>query len=40
VFKLKRDEAGIIVKHKAHLVAHSFVQREGIDFDDTFTPMA
>jgi hypothetical protein len=40
VFKLKRDEAGTIVKHKARLVARSFVQREGIDFDDTFTPMA
>jgi hypothetical protein len=36
VFKLKRDEDGAIVKHKAHLVAHSFVQREGIDFDNTF----
>jgi hypothetical protein len=40
VFKLKRDEAGVIVKHKAHLVARGFVQREGIDFDDTFTPVA
>jgi hypothetical protein len=40
VFKLKRDEAGTIVKHKARLVARSFVQREGIDFDNTFTPMA
>jgi hypothetical protein len=40
VFKLKRDEAGAIVKHKAHLVARGFVQREGINFDDTFTLMA
>jgi hypothetical protein len=40
VFKLKRDEAGAIVKHKARLVACSFVQREGIDFDDTFAHMA
>jgi hypothetical protein len=40
VFKLKRDEAGAIVKHKAHLVAHGFMQREGIDFDDIFTPVA
>jgi hypothetical protein len=40
VFKLKRDEAGAIVKHKAHLVARDFVQREGIDFDNTFTPVA
>jgi hypothetical protein len=40
VFKLKRDEAGVIVKHKARLVARGFMQREGIDFDDTFTPVA
>jgi hypothetical protein len=40
VFKLKRDEAGAIVKHKARLVARGFMQREGIDFDDTFAPVA
>jgi hypothetical protein len=40
VFKLKRDEAGAIIKHKARLVARGFVQREGIDFDDTFAPVA
>jgi hypothetical protein len=40
VFKLKRDEVGAIVKHKAHLVARGFMQREGIDFDDTFAPVA
>jgi hypothetical protein len=40
VFKLKRDEVGAIVKHKARLVARGFMQREGIDFDDTFAPMA
>jgi hypothetical protein len=40
VFKLKRDEAGAIVKHKARLVARGFVQQEGIDFDYTFTPVA
>jgi hypothetical protein len=40
VFKLKRDEAGAIVKHKACLVACSLVQWEGIDFDDTFALVA
>jgi hypothetical protein len=40
VFKLKRDEAGAIIKHKARLVARGFMQREGIDFDDTSAPMA
>jgi hypothetical protein len=40
VFKLKRDEADAIIKHKAHLVACGFVQWEGINFDDTFTHVA
>jgi hypothetical protein len=40
VFKLKRDEARAIVKYKARLVARGFVQREGIDFEDTFAPVA
>jgi hypothetical protein len=40
VFKLKRDEVGAIVKHKARLVARGFLQQEGIDFDDAFAPMA
>jgi hypothetical protein len=40
VFKLKRDEADAIVKHKARLVARDFSQQEGIDFDDAFAPVA
>jgi hypothetical protein len=40
VFKLKKDEVGAIIKHKARLVARDFVQWEGIDFDYTFTPVA
>jgi hypothetical protein len=40
VFKLKRDEAGAIVKHKACLVARGLVQWEGIGFDDTFALVA
>ena len=40
VFKLKRDEVGAIVKHKARLVARDFLQQEGIDFDDAFAPVA
>jgi hypothetical protein len=40
VFKLKRDEIGVIIKHKARLMARGFLQREGIDFDDAFTPVA
>jgi hypothetical protein len=40
VFKLKRDEVGAIIKHKAHLVARGFLQRERIDFDNVFAPVA
>jgi hypothetical protein len=40
VFKLKKDKLGAVIKHKAWLVARSFVQQEGIDYDDAFTPVA
>jgi hypothetical protein len=40
VFKLKRDEVGAIIKHNARLVAQGFLQREGINFDDAFAPVA
>ena len=34
------DENGIVVKNKARLVAKGYCQQEGIDFDDTFDPVA
>jgi hypothetical protein len=40
VFKLKRDEVGAIIKHKARLLARGFLQREGINFNDAFAPVA
>jgi hypothetical protein len=40
VYKLKRNEAGEIVKHKTRLVARGFVQQEGIDFDEVFALVA
>jgi hypothetical protein len=40
VFKLKRDEVGAIIRHKARLVARGFLQREGINFDNAFAPVA
>ena len=40
VYKVKRDEHGAIVKYKARLVAHGFVQRESIDFEEVFAPVA
>lgn len=39
VFKLKRDAAGNIVKHKARIVAKGYVQRKGVDFEEIFAPV-
>ena len=40
VFKLKRNEHGAIVKHKAHLIAKGYVHKQGVDFDEVFAPVA
>ena len=40
MYKVKRDELGAIVKHKARLVTRGFIQREGIDFEEVFAPVA
>ena len=40
MYKVKRDERSAIVKHKARLVVRGFVQREGIDFEEVFAPVA
>ncbi|TFY76187.1 hypothetical protein EWM64_g7826 [Hericium alpestre] len=40
VFKIKHDAAGAISKYKARLVAQGFSQIPGIDFTDTFAPVA
>lgn len=40
VFKNKLDENGIIFLNKARLVAQGYNQEEGIDFEETFAPVA
>ncbi|KAD0942788.1 hypothetical protein E3N88_43529 [Mikania micrantha] len=40
VFRNKTDENGQIIKKKARLIVQGFSQEEGIDYDETFAPVA
>ncbi|WVZ75586.1 hypothetical protein U9M48_023625, partial [Paspalum notatum var. saurae] len=40
VFKNKQGENGMVVRNKAKLVAQGFYQKEGIDYEETFAPVA
>ena len=40
IFKNKQDENGIVVRNKARLVAQGYSQVEGIDFGETYAPVA
>jgi hypothetical protein len=40
VLKAKKDAASNIVCYKAHLVAQGFSQISGVDYDDTYAPVA
>jgi hypothetical protein len=40
VWKDKEGEKGEVVRNKSRLVAQGFSQKEGIDYEETFAPIA
>ncbi|GKA18337.1 retrovirus-related pol polyprotein from transposon TNT 1-94 [Tanacetum coccineum] len=40
IYKVKTNEFGMVLKNKARLVAQVFRQEEGIDFEESFAPVA
>ncbi|GJV38997.1 retrovirus-related pol polyprotein from transposon TNT 1-94 [Tanacetum coccineum] len=40
IYKVKTDESGRVLKNKARLVAQGFRQEKGIDFEESFAPVA
>jgi hypothetical protein len=40
VFRNKQDEFGVVTKNKARLVGKGYIQVEGLDFEETYAPVA
>ncbi|KAD3066918.1 hypothetical protein E3N88_34798 [Mikania micrantha] len=40
VFTNKKDDSGVIIRDKAHLVVKGFYQQEGINYEEVFAPVA
>ncbi|GJZ58286.1 retrovirus-related pol polyprotein from transposon TNT 1-94 [Tanacetum coccineum] len=40
IFKNKKDESSLVIQNKERLVAVGYCQQEGIDYDETFVPVA
>ena len=40
VFRNKLNENGEVIRNKARLICKGYAQVEGIDFDETFAPVA
>jgi hypothetical protein len=40
VFRNKQDEFGVVTKNKARLVGKGYTQVEGLDFRETYAPVA
>ena len=40
VLKNKQDEHGVVIRNKARLVAQGYTQVEGLDFEETYAPVA